>query len=295
LDEAQAATRKLARSHYENFVVVSLLLPAHLRQDFCNVYGFCRTADDLGDELQESSRGLAQLATLREQLLACYHGERRSTLFVALAETIARHQIPPEPFLDLISAFEQDQTFRRYQTFDQLRDYCRRSADPVGRLVLYVCGYRDEERQNLSDYTCTALQLANFWQDVKRDLLVLDRIYIPADSMQRFGVEEDQLRAARVDDNYRALMKFEVERTEGLFDRGDKLWPMLDASVRTHIRLFAKGGRAILDAIRRQNFDTLTKRPTISARQKASLLASAAAAKLRSGGARSRSLSEARS
>src|ERR1043165_7487795 len=153
LEEAEAYTRKLALGHYENFSVVSLLLPRELRQDFCNIYAFCRTADDLGDEVHDRAAALEYLRGFGEQTRACYAGEARTAVFVALKRTVVKHDIPMGPFLDLIDAFEQDQRVNRYETFEQLVDYCRRSADPVGRLVLYLCGYRDEERQRLSDKT----------------------------------------------------------------------------------------------------------------------------------------------
>ena len=279
-EEAEAFTRQLAHTHYENFSVVSLVLPARLRQDFCNIYAFCRIADDLGDEIHDADQSLHYLDQFRAELRDCYAGSATSAVYRALRQTIDRHQIPIDPFLDLIDAFEQDQRITRYDTFEQLLDYCRRSANPVGRLVLYVCGYRDEERQRLSDCTCTALQLANFWQDVRRDFHELDRIYIPRESMQRFGVTESQLRDGHADDNFRALIRFEVERTEKRFDQGDALLPLLDNSVRRHVALFALGGRAVLDAIRRQNFDTLTRRPSLSSLQKGRLAARAAASQL---------------
>jgi squalene synthase HpnC len=273
--EAERYTRELALGHYENFSVVSLLLPRHLKQDFANVYAFCRTADDLGDEVPDKELSLSYLARFRDYTDACHAGEGKSPLFVALAGTIRRHDIPVQPFLDLIDAFEQDQRVNRYDDFDQLVDYCRRSADPVGRLVLYMCGYRDEPRQRLSDRTCTALQLANFWQDVRRDILDRDRIYLPQDSMRRFGVTEEQIRQGRCDDNYRRLIKFEVDRTERLFDEGDGLLPLLDGYVRQQVGLFCQGGRAVLDAIRRQGYDTLSRRPRLSKWQKGTLVARA--------------------
>ncbi|HEX4125432.1 MAG TPA: squalene/phytoene synthase family protein, partial [Tepidisphaeraceae bacterium] len=167
-EPAQAATRALAHSHYENFSVVSILLPRHLKQDFCNVYAFCRVADDLGDEIGNPERSLALLAELRRLTAGMYEGKTDSALFTALAGTVEKHALPIEPFLDLIDAFEQDQRKSRYGSWEELIDYCRRSADPVGRLVLYMCGYRDADRQRLSDRVCTALQLTNFWQDVWR-------------------------------------------------------------------------------------------------------------------------------
>lgn len=274
-DVAERYTRRLALGHYENFSVVSFLLPRHLRQDFSNVYAFCRTADDLGDEVPDRAQALEYLGRFREYTYACHEGRGLSPLFVALAQTIERHDIPIQPFLDLIDAFEQDQRVDRYRTFDQVIDYCRRSADPVGRLVLYMCGYRDPERQRLSDFTCTALQLANFWQDVRRDIVERDRIYIPQESMLKFGVTEKQIREGRCNDKFRRLIRFEVDRTEKLFDQGDELLALLDPSVRRHVALFGKGGRAVLKAIRRRNYDTLTRRPALSRWQKGKLVARA--------------------
>jgi squalene synthase HpnC len=275
LCSALAQTRRLAASHYENFSVVSLLLPRRLRQDFANVYAFCRVADDLGDEVGDEQESLRLLADFRRQTLDCYAGHAETAVFVALSQTIAAHQLPIEPFLDLIDAFEQDQRVRRYQSFDQLLDYCRRSANPVGRLVLFMCGYRDAQRQQLSDQTCTALQLANFWQDVRRDILERDRIYVPRESMDRFEVTEAQIRDGRSDDHSRALIRFEVDRTAELFDRGAALLPLLRPSVRMQVSLFGKGGRAVLRSIRRQNYDTLARRPALTRWQKGRLIAAA--------------------
>jgi squalene synthase HpnC len=277
LEEAQAFTRRLARSHYENFSVVTRLLPRSLRQDFCNIYAFCRLADDLADEPADCveavspARALDNLDRFRADLRACYAGRSDSAVFLALGETIRNRAIPVDPFLDLISAFEQDQRVTRYDTFDQLLDYCRRSANPVGRLVLYLCGYRDERRQRLSDYTCTALQLANFWQDVRRDLRDLDRVYIPRDSMERHRVTENDLWQQRASESFKALIRAEVDRTEALFAQGDALLPLLDPAVRRQVALFGAGGRAVLQAIRRQGYDTLRRRPVLSAGQKARL------------------------
>ncbi|MGE5611813.1 MAG: squalene synthase HpnC [Bacillota bacterium] len=274
---AQACTRQLTHTHYENFPVVSIFLPRHLRQDFCNVYAFCRVADDLGDEMGDPEQSLKCLAYLKQQTHACFAGQATTALFVALAATVRRHDLPIQPFLDLIDAFEQDQRVTRYDTFDQLLDYCRRSADPVGRLVLYMCGYRDAERQCLSDKICSALQLTNFWQDVHRDLLERDRIYLPRETMHRFSVTERQLRERQCDENYREMIRFEVERTAAMFRDGDALLPLLRPAVRKHITLFAQGGRAILAAIRRQRYDTLTHRPSLSKWQMGRLLCSALA------------------
>lgn len=275
---AEAQTRHLAASHYENFSVVSILLPRRLRQDFCNIYAFCRVADDLGDETGDQPESLRLLADFRRQTLDAFAGHYQTPIFIALSQTIRRHQLPAEPFLDLIDAFEQDQRVSRYQTYDQVLDYCRRSANPVGRLVLYLCGYRDSARQELSDQTCTALQLANFWQDVRRDSVERDRIYLPRESMDRFGVSEQQIQAGRCDDNFRALARFEVDRTADLFERGSALLPLLRPSVRMQVSLFGQGGRAVLSAIRRQNYDTLSRRPALSKWHKSKLILSTLAA-----------------
>ena len=280
LAAARAYTWRLAHSHYENFTVVSVLLPSRIRQDFCNIYAFCRTADDLGDEIPDRDRSLQLLNRFRDETLAMYAGRPQSLIFQALAETVQRHAIPPAPFLDLIDAFEQDQRLTRYADFPQLLDYCRRSANPVGRLVLYLCGYTDSARQHWSDATCTALQLANFWQDVRPDLDDRDRIYLPQDTMARFGVTEDQLRAGICTDAYRAALKFEVDRAGALFDEGDALLPSISPWCRGQISLFGQGGRAILQAIRRQDYDTLSARPSLSRWQKGRLILYALAARV---------------
>lgn len=269
---AEAYTRELAHSHYENFSVVSRLLPRHLRQDFCNVYSFCRIADDLGDEVHNPSLSLQLLADFRRQTLACYAGDCQTAVFTALSRTIKRWDIPARPFLDLIDAFEQDQRVTRYATFDQVLDYCRRSADPVGRLVLYMGGYRDEQRQRLSDQTCSALQLVNFWQDVRRDITDRDRVYLPQDSMDRFGVTVEQLRQGRFDSYYRDLLEFECQRCSAMFAKGRQLLPLIRPSLRPQITLFSLGGEAVLRAIRRKGFDTLTARPSLSKATKARLM-----------------------
>jgi len=231
LATAEERTRHLAHAHYENFSVVSLFVPRALRQDFCNIYAFCRVADDLGDEVGDPAKSLELLAAFKRQTRECYAGHADTAVFVALGGTIRRHDIPIEPFLALIEAFEQDQRVTRYDTFEQVVDYCRRSADPVGRLVLYLYGYRDAERQRLSDLTCTALQLTNFWQDVRRDLLERDRIYLPRDSMRQIGIDpaalEVQIREGRCDERFRRLIELEVERSAKMFDEGERLLPLL--------------------------------------------------------------------
>jgi squalene synthase HpnC len=277
---AELFTWNLAHTHYENFSVVSALLPRRLRQDFCNIYAFCRIADDLGDEVSDKDTSLRMLERFRLETENLFAGKISSIVFAALQSTVARHDIPIQPFLDLIDAFEQDQRIDRYDTYDQLRNYCRRSADPVGRLVLYMSGYRDAQRQQLSDCTCTALQLANFWQDVRRDLTDRNRIYLPRETMQQFNVTESQLRSGIADDNYRGCIRFEVDRAAGLFDQGQALLPLLDQSVRPQVSLFGEGGRAILHAIRKANYDTLTARPVLSQWQKGKLVLAALAGRV---------------
>jgi squalene synthase HpnC len=279
-ETALAFTSGLAHTHYENFSVVSALLPRRLKQDFCNVYAFCRIADDLSDEISDRDQSLRMLGRFRQETEAMFAGRANSLVFTALESTVRKYAVPVTPFLDLIDAFEQDQRIDRYQTWDQLRDYCRRSADPVGRLVLYLAGYRDEQRQQLSDCTCTALQLANFWQDVRRDLTDRNRIYLPRETMDQFNITEDQLQQGRCDENYRRAIAFEVDRTQALFDQGDALLPLLDDGIRPQISLFGQGGKAILQAIRRQNFDTLTTRPVLSKWQKGQLIFRAMAGRL---------------
>jgi squalene synthase HpnC len=283
LAKSLAATRRLATGHYENFSVVSALVPRKLRQDFCNIYAFCRIADDLGDELGDRDASLRALDRFRRQTERMYAGDVDTVVFTALNSTVEAHAIPAKPFLDLLDAFEQDQRVDRYQTYDHLLDYCRRSADPVGRLVLYLCGHGDEPRQRLSDFTCTALQLVNFWQDVRRDLTDRNRIYLPRETMDRFGVTEAQLKVGQFDQHYRSAIRFEIDRVDALFDQGEPLLPMLDPSIRPQVSLFAAGGRAIAEAIRRQDFDTLSHRPSLSKWQKGKLVLTALLGRLSQG------------
>lgn len=267
---AFAHTAALA-GHYENFTVVSLLLPRRLKQHFWNVYAFCRHADDLADEVADPQESLRLLNELRQDVRRMYAGAPQQTILVALGETVRQFNIPPDPFLALIDAFEQDQRQTRYQTYAQLTDYCTRSANPVGHLVLYLCGYGDAQRQKLSDFTCTALQLANFWQDVANDLH-RGRIYLPLEDMQRFGVSEEDLTARRFTPAFAELMKFEVQRTEELFQAGQALLPLVRRRVRTDIALYGRGGRAILQSIRKIGYNTLEHRPTLGKVQKLTLL-----------------------
>jgi squalene synthase HpnC len=274
--EAAAYTRWLATYHYENFHVVSFLLPKRLHQDFYNVYAYCRWADDLGDEMGDTAESLRLLAWWRSELEAMYAGRATHPVFVALAPTVERHSIPREPFADLVQAFIQDQTVTRYRNWDELFGYCRYSANPVGRLVLYLCGYCDAERQRLSDATCTALQLANFWQDVTVDLLK-DRVYIPLDIMARHGYTVDDLYARRFTPGFRETMREIVERARELFAAGLPLVRKVDRRLALDLDLFSRGGLRVLDKIREQDYDVLGARPAISKVERVRLLAASLA------------------
>ena len=269
--EAEAYTRWLATHHYENFQVVSFLLPKRLHQDFYNVYAYCRWADDLGDEMGSPEESLRLLAWWREQLAAMYAGEATHPVFVALRGTVARYAIPEEPFADLIRAFEQDQTVTRYQTWDDVFAYCRYSANPVGRLLLYLCGYSDAERQRLSDATCTALQLANFWQDVAVDL-EKDRVYIPLEVLARHAYRLEDLYARRMTPAFATAMREIVARARELFVEGLPLSSMVDRRLAVDIDLFSRGGMRVLDKIAAQGYDVLSRRPAISKAERVWLL-----------------------
>jgi squalene synthase HpnC len=305
LADALAYCERLARSHYENFSVATWFLPKRLRPHFFSIYAYCRISDDLGDEVGDPQQSLALLDEWEEELNATYlslvappprevrgdvekleaqPGGRnlarpRHPVFIALRETILQCDIPREPFADLLHAFRQDQRVRRYPTFDDVLGYCRYSANPVGRLVLYACGYRDDERQQLSDFTCTALQLANFWQDVAVDF-DKGRIYLPGESLQRFGVTEREIAERRATPGFLELMRFEVERARQWFERGLPLARQVDHDLALDIELFTRGGQAILDAIARQGYDVLRRRPAISRPRKLGLVARAALRKL---------------
>jgi squalene synthase HpnC len=279
LAEAQAYCANLARTHYENFSVATWFLPKRLRQHFFNVYAYCRISDDLGDEVGDQASSLLLLDEWEGELNACYSGvgQARHPVFVALAETVRKFEIPKHEFADLLTAFRQDQRVGRYETFTDLLGYCRNSANPVGHLVLYLCGYRDAERQQLSDYTCTALQIANFWQDVSRDYAI-GRIYLPLEDLRRFGVSEDTIRAGENSSAFCEMMRFEVERARQWFAQGMPLVGKVDGKLSLDIELFSRGGQEILNAIERQRYAVLGRRPAISKARKLALVAGAALA-----------------
>lgn len=279
LEEARRYCEKLARTHYENFSVATWFLPSRLRQHFYNVYAYCRISDDLGDEVGNAQQSLELLDQWETELDACYAGSPRHPVFVALTETVKQCGIPQYEFSDLLIAFRQDQTVARYETFDDLLGYCKYSANPVGHLVLYVCGYSDAERQQLSDYTCTALQLANFWQDVAVDYQK-GRIYLPLEDLRRFGVTGADIEQRRATPQFVDMMKFEVQRAREWFERGLPLVKKVDRALAIDIELFSRGGQEILNAIERQGYDVLRQRPAISSSRKLLLVARAAIGKV---------------
>ena len=276
---AQQYTKWLATHHYENFNVVSWLLPKELHQHFYNVYAYCRWADDLGDEIPDKGRALELLEWWERELDACYEDKPVHPVFVALHETVLAKNIPKPPFADLLKAFRQDQVVKRYATLDAVLNYCVYSANPVGRLVLYLCGYRDELRQQLSDATCTALQLANFWQDVSRDL-EKGRIYIPLDRAVAHGVTEADIVERRFSDRYTLLMKELIEYTRQLFHQGMPLSKMVQGKLSVDLEMFSRGGLAVLDAIESIGYDTLNRRPEVSKGKQVRLLGRAIVARV---------------
>jgi len=276
VERAQQYTRWLATHHYENFIVVTFMLPRRLRQHFYNVYAYCRWADDLADEVDDRDRALESLDWWEDELLQCYAGSSTHPVFIALSETIQKFDIPITPFSDLLVAFRQDQTVTRYRTWESLMGYCRYSANPVGRLVLYLGEYRDAERQALSDSTCSALQLANFWQDVSVDL-GKDRIYIPIDEMIRHGLNERDVVNRRFDERYVKLMRGLVERTHTMFLAGLPLASTVDEALRVDIELFSRAGMALLNAIEAIGYNTLQRRPKLTGWSKFRLLTRAVA------------------
>ena len=297
----------LARTHYENFTVGSRLIPRDKLRHGYHIYAYCRTVDDLGDEVIPNSSAaplgespapdttsllasqlsssqanfegdvkeyrLALLDLWQSELETCYSGAPSHPVMVALKETIEAFDLPPAPFLKLIEANRLDQSGQRYPTCQDLLHYCDHSANPVGHLVLYLFGYRDEERQQLADATCTALQLTNFWQDVARDYQK-GRIYLPLEDMQRFGYTEEELALGICNRPFQQLMAFEADRAMDLFRAGAALVPMLDGVAKLDAALFTRGGVSVLEAIRKNQYDVLTRRPTLSRARKAGLFLS---------------------
>ncbi len=279
LAEANAWCKQLADSHYENFHVASWFLPKALRPHFHAIYAYCRVSDDLGDEVADRSAALALLDFWGQELDACYEGRARHPVFVALAETIRACSIPKEPFANLLIAFRQDQTVTRFASMQDVLGYCHYSANPVGRLVLYACGEQSEEKFRLSDATCSALQLANFWQDIRVDFQK-DRVYLPQDDMSRFGVSDETIAQGVATEEFRALLCHEVGFARELFEAGLPLIGMVNRDLALDLDLFSRGGLEILRAIENQDFDVLRARPSISKRTKLGLALRAVSGKL---------------
>jgi squalene synthase HpnC len=279
LAEARAWCKHLAETHYENFHVASWFLPKKLRPHFHAIYAYCRVSDDLGDETGDRAQSLALLDQWSDELDACYLGQARHPVFVALTETIRVCNIPKEPFADLLTAFKQDQTITRFRNMDEVLAYCRYSANPVGRLVLYACGYSDAERFRLSDFTCSALQLANFWQDVAEDYQ-RGRIYLPQDAMQRFNVTEATIASGQPNPEFRAMLRDQVAYARSLFAAGLPLIGMVDNDLALDLDLFSRGGLEILRAIEQRDYDVLSARPAISKTTKLALALRAVSGKL---------------
>lgn len=280
LEEARAYCKHLAETHYENFHVASWFLPKALRPHFHSIYAYCRISDDLGDEVGDTSAALALLDLWGRELDACYEGRARHPVFVALHETIHACAIPKEPFADLLVAFHQDQTVTRFATMQDVFAYCRYSANPVGRLVLYACGEVSEEKFGLSDATCTALQMANFWQDVRSDYEMRGRIYLPLEDMARFGVGEETIAAGVATREFRELLRYEVDFARELFEQGLPLIGMVNRELALDLDLFSRGGLEILRAIERRHYDVLSGRPAISKGTKLHLAMRALSGKL---------------
>jgi squalene synthase HpnC len=274
-EAARRFCRAVAAGHYENFTVATLLVPAPLRQHLANVYTFARWADDLADEAASPAEAAAALADWRQQLDDCYDGRARHPVFIALAETIAATGLTREPFADLIDAFEQDQVKTCYDTRAELLDYCRRSADPVGRIVLALEGCRDPRLVTMSDSICTGLQLVNFWQDLTRDRLA-GRRYLPAEDMDRHGVSESMLTLAAAPPALRGLVADEVAWARTCFATGAPLVTAAPPALRPAIAMFLAGGRATADAIERAGYDPLARRPRVAGSTKILLAARAA-------------------
>ena len=271
LRQSRRYCRRLAKQHYENFTVASRLLPRRLRQHVCNIYAYCRWADDLADEIDDPQQSLAALDWWERQLDDCYDGRGVHPVFIALGETIRQFSIPREPFADLLVAFRQDQRVTRYETIEQLLEYCRYSANPVGRMVLYLGECHTPKQVRLSDSICTGLQLANFWQDVARDWQ-MGRIYLPQVDCRRFGYDEAMFARRECNDAFRRLLAFHVEQAERRLRDGLPLAAMMSPGLRLSVALFTRGGLVTLKAIRRRNYDVWSRRPTVSRFDKLRLL-----------------------
>jgi squalene synthase HpnC len=271
--EAQSYCRWLAETHYENFTVASRLFPRRLYQHLCNVYAYCRWADDLADE-STPEQATELLDWWQCGLDAAYAGEVRHPVFIALRETIQQFTLPCEPLADVLIAFRRDQVQKRYKTLDELLIYCEKSANPVGRIVLYMGDSVSDENFQLSDSICSGLQLANFWQDVKRDY-DNGRIYIPQDICRAHGWDKARFALGKMDKGFGELLRLLVDDAERRIDTGSDLIRRVKRDLRLPLRVFAAGGRAILAAIRKRRYDVWSHRPTVGRLMKLRILASA--------------------
>ncbi len=272
LDEAYRECWCIATQHYENFTIGSWLLPRTLRRHIAAIYAFARTADDLADEGERTpEERLAGLANWEAEFEASLTGSSHTPVFVALVDTMRRFDIPSTPFRRLLIAFRRDARFEPFSTFDDLREYCDHSANPVGHLVLYLFGYRDSERQKLADQLCTGLQLANFCQDVAIDA-AKGRTYIPLAELEQFACSETDLHRGRMTKPLRALLSFQVQRARQFLHDGLRLAEKVDRRLAREVRLFAWGGLCILDRIEEVDFDVFTHRPQVSKTDKTKLI-----------------------
>lgn len=292
LDAAYRYCANLARSHYENFNVGGRITPKEKLPHVHAIYAWCRMVDDLGDEVMPESASelpstdgrpdyatrqyrLSRLDWWEAELENAYTGQPSHPVAIAIQSTVKTFEIPREPFLRLIQANRIDQQSGRFDTLDDVLDYCTYSANPVGHLFLYLFGYSDTERQRLADCTCTALQLTNFWQDVARDYRDRGRIYLPLSDLARFGVAEGTIASGKADEAFRTLLRYECDLALDLFRRGAPLVPSLAGPARLPVALFTRGGVAVLKAIRKRDYDVLSSRPALSKGHKIWLLASA--------------------
>lgn len=266
LEDAYEVCRDISIGHYENFTVVSRLMPAEKRKYIYALYAYSRYTDDLGDELEEGN--LEALDTWEKDLMRVFQGEEpKNAILMALQDTVRSHSLTAEPFRKLIEANRMDQLNKSYGTYEDLLEYCDHSANPVGRVFLGIFGYNDERRNNLSDKTCTGLQLTNFWQDVNRDEK-MGRVYLPEEDMKRFGYSRKMLEDRIYNEEFVELMKLEVSRARNLLEEGLELVPLLDSRIKLDVRLFNQGGLSILDKIEEEEYDVLHKRPTLSRGEK---------------------------
>lgn len=264
LEQAYRNAANFAKSHYENFPVVSLFLPKQLRKHVAVVYQFARQADDIADEGVKSVEWrIENLVSYEDSLRKCLLGEFDNQFWEALHNTIEEFKLSPKNFLNLISAFKQDITKKRYESFDEVLNYCERSANPVGRIILEFFDIRGADAVKYSDSICTALQLTNFYQDVSVDI-IKDRIYIPLDELKKFEVEQNQFEFKKINANFKKLLEYQVERNRKLYEEGRKLLPLLPRGLQRQIRMTILGGEKILEKIETIDYDVLETRPKLS-------------------------------